>query len=204
MNTAMLAGLGVLMACGSAAPDSAGSDTVTQVFAAVTPANAERALETNNISELKRMLDEGLDPNAMVAENRNLIDVAAYAPNVELVKLLHSRGATFEVEEESRRFGPLRRSLALAVETGYDANFEYILANVKDFSYRSGSPQFTLPESAVALGQDKIANRLLDMGYDRDLDDLLGYARRRSVTENSEASRDKAKLIARLEKRVKE
>ena len=130
------------------------------------------------------------------------MDLAAYAPDVRILQTMLRFGGKVDAEEGSKQDGPAKRALALGVETGYWDNFEFLMTQSTNISIRSGSPPFTLPEAAVSLGHYNVANRLLDMGYARELESLLNYAQGRVVADTMKP--EKAGLIERLEAMIGE
>lgn len=155
------------------------------------------AIQSDDVAGLRQLLKHGADPNLHPDGRHAVMDLAAYAPDVRVLQTMLEFGGNVNAEEGSKQQGSVKRALALGAGTGYWKNFEFLMAHSPDISIRSGSPPFTLPEKAVAMGPYDIANQLIDMGYDRELGNLLKYAQLRVVADPMKP--EKARLIERLE-----
>jgi len=111
-----------------------------------TPARqAENAIENGDIDTLRRVLDEGLDPNYIFpGHNRGyrLVHVAAQYANLEAMKLLVSRNADINLRDDFRGETPLMCTIGFRSSEGiaddrYLEVFKYLLSQEADLQARS-------------------------------------------------------------------
>jgi ankyrin repeat protein len=110
-----------------------------------TARQAEIAIETGDTATLRRLLDEGLDPNHFFPgrnDGYRLVHVAARYANLEAMKLLVSRHADINVRDDFRGETPLmwtinfRNSFGIADDRYLDV-FKYLLSRGADLELRS-------------------------------------------------------------------
>jgi ankyrin repeat protein len=112
-----------------------------------TARQAEIAIETGDIATLRRLLDEGLDPN-LYFPGRNdgyrLVHIAARYANLEAMKLLVSRHADINVRDDFNGETPLMCTINFRYtyeieEDRYLDVFKYLLSQGADLQTRSRS-----------------------------------------------------------------
>jgi ankyrin repeat protein len=117
------------------------------------------------LDELRRQLDEGLDPNSRV-DGEYLLTQAISDGNLEKVKLLLDRGASVTPPDFSVDYGLISLPLYLAVKKGDTESFRLLLAHGVDMSAnldpREGIHNNTLLDYAASGGSVEILQKIVD------------------------------------------
>lgn len=127
-----------------------------------------RAATNGDLSQVRRLIQSGVDPNSVIPGRRSALVQAAYAGHLEVVRQLLAQGADPNLYDRasSRRFPEIPRSpLGAAAASGDRAIVQDLLqvGALVDFAPPGDGTPLILAASA---GHEEVVGELLDAGAD--------------------------------------